>query len=240
MLHDNPAERLRVILERGRAISGDQPCRSVWEQLLSVKPGESDELYAKLGKVMALPRETMVLLKTNFPRQVAGAEFWRAQVDAGFTNQNLAGQWATFIGQINAYSITQLGLTADLIQQRVATALVPDQDLERVLKEIHELIAAVDQSDLGTSLKNYLARELAELQQALRDYMVSGAVPILKQAESMVGHVLVDPEYKSFLTNHDLGKRLLDNLNAAAAVLTVALQLPQIGPAFTQLLLRSS
>lgn len=52
----------------------------------------------------------------------------------------------------------------------------------------------------------------------------------------MAGHVLLDPEYASFLKDHELGKRLLDNLNAMAAVLTVAVSLPQLAN-FSKLLL---
>ena len=236
MLFDNPAERLRVILDNGRRIKQELPCRKAWDDLLDVKPGDNDDLFAKLGKAMALPRQTYLLLQTNFPAQVAGAEYWRSQVSNAFTNQNISGNWGTFIAHVDPQCIAHLGLTAELIQAKIATRLVPDQDLERIQSEIHSLSSDVDGSDLSMHLKNYLARELGELQQAIRDYKVSGAVPILKQTESMVGHALLDPEYSSFITSHALGKRLLDNLNAAAAILTVALQLPQLGQAFAALL----
>jgi hypothetical protein len=233
MLHDNPAERLRNILDQGRQIGHDVRCRSAWADIFGIDPANGDELYSKLGKVMALPRETVMLLSTNFPRQVHAAKHWRDQVDTAFNNQNLAGQWATFIGHIDHNTVNQLSLTADLIESRLSAKLVPDNDLKQVLSGIHELIAQIDQSDLSVKLKNYLSRELADLQQHVRDYQVSGALPILRQAEALVGHVIVDSEYKDFLASHELGKRLLDNLNAMAAILTVALQLPQLAGIFT-------
>lgn len=236
MLHDNPAERLRNILESGRAIKSEVQCRKAWAQLFFIDPTNGDELFSKLGKLMALPRETLVLLKANFPRQVAPAEQWRAQVDAAFNNQQLGGQWVSFIGHIDNSTINLLTVTADLIESRLSAKLLPDVDLDKIQQGLRELIEDIDRANLSWNLKSYLAREISELLQHTRDYRITGAVPILKQAESMVGHVIVDPEYKSFLTSHELGKRLLDNLNAAAAVLTVALQLPQLGPAFAQLL----
>lgn len=236
MLYDNPAERLRVILERGKQLKPEFSCRRAWEELLQAKPDDSDDLYAKLGKFMALPRQIVQFLQTNFPAQLAGTEHWRSQLNTAFTNQNLSGQWATFISHVSTQSIAQLSITAALIQAKSSTQLVNDQDLEGIATAIHELIVEVDKSDLSGSLKNYVARELTELIQAIRDYRVSGAVPVLKQAEAMVGHTLLDPEYSSFLTSHELGKRLLDNLNATAALLTVALQLPQLGTAFSALL----
>lgn len=236
MLFDNPAARLHMLLQKGRQINQDTQCRKTWEDLLQTKPDDNDDLFARLGKVMSLSRQTHLLLQTNFPSQLEGAEYWRSQLSAGFTNQNLAGAWGTFIAHIDNQTVTQLSLTAELIQAKIATRLVPNQDLERIQSDLQTLIADIDASDLTQNLKNYLVRELVDLQQAVRDYKVCGAVPILKQAESMVGHTLVDPEYKGFLSSHDLGKRLLDNLNAAAAVLTIALHLPQIGPVFAALL----
>jgi hypothetical protein len=117
-----------------------------------------------------------------------------------------------------------------------ATKLIPDQDLDKVLSSVSELVADIDKSNLSDALKNYLARELTDLQQAIREYKITGAVPVLKQAESMIGHTLADSEYGNFLKSHELGKRLLDNLNAMAALLTIALQLPQLGQGFIGLL----
>jgi hypothetical protein len=53
MLYDNPAERLRDILQRGRELKQDMRCREAWEQVLGVKQGDTDDLFAKLGKIMA-------------------------------------------------------------------------------------------------------------------------------------------------------------------------------------------
>lgn len=236
MLYDNPAGRLQLILDQGRQKSSEESCRKTWEEVLQVKPGDSDDLYAKLGQVMSLPRQIIQLLRTNFPSQLQGSEFWRSQIDNAFTNQNLSGKWGTFISHISPQSIAQIGVTAELIQATIATKLVPDQDLDRLASDIQSLITDIETSDLTVHLKNYLARELTELLQAIRDYRVSGATPALKQAEAMVAHTLIDPEYKNFLTSNELGKRLLDNLNATAAVLTIALQLPQLGVAFSALL----
>ncbi|MCD2453605.1 hypothetical protein GO003_024820 [Methylicorpusculum oleiharenae] len=201
--------------------------------MFAIDPSNADEFFSKLGKVMALPRETITILNTNFPRQVKAANHWRAQIDAAFNNQNLGGQLSTLISHIDHNTVNQLSLTADLIESRISSKIVSDQELNAILADFGELIKAIDESDLSSSLKNYLTRELTDLQFHIKDYGVSGALPILKQAESMMGHVLVDPEYKSFLTNHDLGKRLLENLNAAAALLTIALQLPQLGTIFS-------
>jgi hypothetical protein len=47
---------------------------------------------------------------------------------------------------------------------------------------------------------------------------------------------MVDPRYKSFLTDADLGKRVLDLLQAAGGLVTVATGLPVLTQAAQQFL----
>lgn len=47
---------------------------------------------------------------------------------------------------------------------------------------------------------------------------------------------MVDPSYKSFLTDADLGKRVFDVLQAAGGIVTVATGLPALAQAAQQFL----
>lgn len=152
--------------------------------------------------------------------------------------QQLAGQWGTFAGQVQPYCIAQLGLTAELIQTRLGTSLIDEAEIIRVLDGLADLLSEIDRSGLDNQLKAYLGREICELQQLLRNYRLSGAMPVLKQAESMLGHSLLDPNYSKFLKNHELGARLLENLSAMANLLTVAVALPQLTQSLSSLLIR--
>ena len=96
----------------------------------------------------------------------------------------------------------------------------------------------LEAAQLEPGLRAYLARELAELQHCIRNYKITGAVPALRQTEALMGHSLLDPQYSSFLTNHELGTRLLENLSAMANLLTVAVSLPQLTQNLGSLLLR--
>lgn len=238
MLYDNPAASLQAILERGVQEQPDQACHSVWAKILGLQPGDPGRLYAKLGPVMDLPRQTLVFVQASFPNQVKNTELWVGQVETAFLNQHLAGQWATFIGHISPHCIAHLSLTAELIQTRLGAKLLLDEDLARTLESLSSLISDVDSSALDQALKTYLARELSELQHLIRNYKLTGAVPVLRQTEALLGHSLLDPSYSSFLTSHALGARLLENLSAMANLLTVAVSLPQLTQGLGTLLLR--
>ena len=238
LLYDNPAAALQSILEKAIAEKHDQSCHIVWRRILNVTPEDQGGLIAKLGLVMDLPRRTLILVRSAFPNQLKATEIWTASLESAFLQQHLAGNWGTFAAHIQPYCIAQLGLTSELIQTRLGISLLKEEDLLNVLSGLGELLAEIDQSSLDNDLKAYLGREICELQQMLRDYRVTGVIPILKQVESMAGHSLLDPKYSQFLSNHALGVRLLENLSAMANLLTVAVSLPQLSQGFGGLLLR--
>lgn len=236
MLYDNPAARLKAILDVGKTHSDGLRCIEVWHTILAIRPDQSHEFFERLGKVIELSNKTRLLVKTHFPHQIASSEVCLSKVDFAFTTQVLNGAWNSFMAQIDANCMDTLGLVADLLHSKVSAKVVKQNALETIFKGFKELLDVIDKSDISNSLKQYLVNEINDLLNSIRDYKITGAVPILKQAESMAGHVLLDPEYASFLKDHELGKRLLDNLNAMAAVLTVAVSLPQLAN-FSKLLL---
>lgn len=238
MLYDNPAAALQAILEKALAEKHDQPCHAVWRKILNVTVQDEGGLIAKLGTVMDLPRRTLILVRASFPNQLKSVELWTASIESAFMQQQLASHWGTFATQVQPYCIAQLGLTAELIQTRLGTSLIDEEEIAKVLDGLAGLLSEIDRSDLDNQLKAYLGREICELQQLLRNYRISGALPVLKQTESMFGHSLLDPNYSKFLTSHALGARLLENLNAMANLLTVAVALPQLNHSIGSLLLR--
>jgi hypothetical protein len=236
MLYDNPAARLKAILETGKRHPGGHRCLDVWCVALGVRPDQTSEFFERLGKVMELPNKTRRLIKTYYPHQIESSEACLSKIDSAFQSQSLNGTWGTFANQIDEHAMSVLGFMADMLHSKVSAIVVSQDELEQIFNSFKELLDVVDASNISNSLKQYFANEINDLLNAIRDYKISGAVPILKQAESMAGHVLLDPEYASFLKDHELGKRVLDNLNAMAAVLSVAVSLPQLAN-FSKLLL---
>lgn len=236
MTHHNPATILHDLLLRGRNEKKDQPCYVVWNRLLEVEVNGG--LIAKLSEVMDLPRQINALVGVHFPHQTGTTAGWAPYVDNGFMNQQLGGQWSTFIDQIPNHCLPSLALTAELLNTKFVTNDISQEELKRLIDLLSAYVAEVDSTDLPPEIKAYLARELNELQHRLRAYAITGSLPILRQVEAMVGHCVVDQKYHAFLTSHELGKRLLDSLNAMAAVVTVSVGLPQLTQSIGQLLLK--
>lgn len=228
MLYDNPAARLKAILETGIKANKEQQCFIVWSNILESSTNDIGNLLSRLGKAMELSSEIVSLLRTHFPHQVESSPRWRNQIDTAFTHQQLSGKWETFINHINIYCIDSLGLIADLLHSKLGVKAVKNEEIVTLIDQIKTLISEIENSELEDSLKIYLLRELSALLQTLREYKITGTEVVLKQLESMIGHAHRDKEYFAFLKDHELGQRVLDNLNAVAATLTIYLGIPQL------------
>ena len=214
MNNDNPAARLVSIFEKGKKIPSNTNCREAWKQILG--PVESDVmLFSRLGKIMELPEQTIQALVDGFPNQGNTWSHWAGQVNQGFSAQNLNASWDSFINHIDAHSITYLTLASDLLQSKSNTKLIADEQIGSVRERFQALYEEVLTSeDIPDEIKKYVVRYLRKILIGIDEYHLTGALPLLDAVEVMVGHSAVDKNYHDFLTNNELGKRILDTLAA--------------------------
>ena len=90
-------------------------------------------------------------------------------------------------------------------------------------------------SDQPTEVKRYLARNVRRILTSIEEYKLTGALPLLDAIDTTLGHMHIDAEYKSFLRDTELGKKLLDTLASMANVVTVAVGIPQLSATIAQL-----
>ncbi|MEY4415073.1 MAG: hypothetical protein RIQ53_2366 [Pseudomonadota bacterium] len=185
---------------------------------------------------MALPAETVTLLTKYYPSLESANEHWRGPLEAAFFNQQIAGKWETFIAHINPYCISQLATLAELLHVRIGNAMAEAEAVAGLADSLDELIRDVEAADIAAEVKLHLLRELLNLRACVSEYKVTGSMPAIRQAEAIVGHMHRDKGFFDFMTSHEVGKRVLDNLNAVVGVLTVIVSVSQIAaPAFALL-----
>lgn len=234
MNYDNPAARLLSLLERGKTKSPTANCQGVWEELLEAN-GDPSLLMSRLGKAMELPRLTIAALKEEFPEEGNTWSHWEARVNTAFMVQNQHSTWNSFIDQIDSHTLTYLKMASTMLQAKANTKLIADADLATVREQLDAILVEVLSAELPEEVKRYLARNLQKIIAAIDEYKLTGALPLLDAVETTFGHAAVDDQYRSFLTDTELGKRLLDTLGAMANVVTVAVGLPQLPQAFALL-----
>lgn len=229
MNYDNPATRLLTILEKGRQEAGSTNCRQVWQKLLGVAKNDSSLLMSRLGKTMELPDQIVKALREEFPNQAELETHWTEQVNAAFMVQNLHGAWDSFMNNIDANSMVMLRFASHLLQGRSNLKALSTEELQNMQATIEGLLSEIRASEaLDVDLKKYLIRSLQRILLAISEYALTGALPVLDAIDSTFGHAAVDVQYRNFLTDSELGKRLLDSLSAMANSVTVAVGLPQL------------
>jgi hypothetical protein len=220
MEYDNAATRLHNLLERGLKVDKAASCHAAWKQLL--EPADDGDLLSKLGAVMQLPDEAHRLVEVHHPSQAKYTKGWRTPIFNGFRGMHLAGQWQTFIAHLDGTVLSQLSAIGELLHTASPSPTLKIDEIGKVVQQLLTAMTQVKESgSIAPALKRYLIGELHALIQALRNYRISGAMPVLRQVESMHFHASLDSEYRTFLTDTDVGKHVLDSLNAAAALLTL-------------------
>lgn len=229
MNHDNPAARLLAILEKGKQIPPNTNCRQAWLQLLVVDGNSQNALLmSRLGKVMELPEQIFIALKDDFPHQMNSWSHCESQVNSGFTKQNLHASWDSFINYIDVHTINYLLMISDLLQVKTTVKSIADEEVNALREKINNIYEEILESELPDEVKKYVIRYMRKILIGIDEYHLTGVLPLLDAMDTMVGHAMVDAEYKNFLKDTELGKKILDTLSAMASVVTVAVGIPQL------------
>lgn len=185
---------------------------------------------------MALPAETANLVNKYYPALESANEHWRGPLETAFFNQMMAGKWETFIGHVNPYCTSQLATLAELLNVRLGTAMAEAEAVSNLSSNLDQLIQEIESANIAPEIKLHLLRELLNLRACLSEYRVTGSMPAIRQAEAIVGHMHRDKGFFDFMSSHEVGKRVLDNLNAVVGVMTVIISVSQIAaPTFALL-----
>ena len=177
---------------------------------------------------MELPALIIEAVQQAFPEEGNTWSHWASQVNAGFMVQNLHAGWDTFINNIDDHSITYLRMTSNLLASKSNTKLIAAESLSAIRGELQRIHDELMESDQPDEVKKYLSRNIRGMIVSIDEYRLTGALPLLDAIDTTVGHALLEKNYKSFLTDTELGRRLLDTLSSMANVVTVAVGIPQL------------
>lgn len=225
---DNSAYRLYKILETAKSIKPQSNNLYAWGELLQVN-NDKALLLSRMGKMLELPKEISDSLNNVGSADSDTTAHISSQLFTAFTKQRFDLQWETFSNKIDNHVLSYLKLASSLLESQSKTSRIDEQKLEQLREDILSLIHEFKHSiDLNSRLKSYIVNQLHKIVLLIDDYFITGGQPILHQVEATVGHAFIDSEYKEFLKEKDLGKKLLDCLHIAASLTTVAVGFPEI------------
>lgn len=225
MITDNAAARLLAILESGNTINANFETKKAWMRIFDLEPNTPNVesvLMSKLGQVMLLPHETRILIEQYYPTQVSSLTHTLNQIQKAFTNQNLSSTWATFINHIDSHCISTLSMTSALLDNKLETQLIEVDTLNDFKGKVQTILDETITSDLSREFKKFMSHYLQKIVNAINDYLISGALPILDAIESTLGHAVLDPSFRDELKGTETGDKIRIMLSDLANVVTVA------------------
>lgn len=239
MQYDNPAGRLLEILVAVKRHPKNAEAREVWRAVFGLPKSDLGPiLSAKLGKAMLLSQQALDLLAEDHPELTEPPPSWAIQVSGAFQIHNVHGTIDTFANSISEDTIANVRTAAVLLNKGSNTKVLALEELKLVRDNLEALHQEVLSSSQPTEIKVFLCRSLRKIIGAIDEYQLTGATPIFEGIEQAFGHAGLDSEYRSFLTDTELGGRVLNALAAAGNLMTVAVGMPQLAN-FATLLLKA-
>ncbi|HFF1824728.1 TPA: hypothetical protein ACGEZE_004616 [Raoultella ornithinolytica] len=231
---DNPAQRLLDLLEQGKQYQKADNCRKVWQQILQVEGMEEHHLLTRLAYAMALPGRIIQVREDNFSSLRGKSNHWKSRIDTAFVSQILNSDWNTFWNSIDDRTLTELGMLSDLFETRGAHAVIAADGIDSLLERIKQLRSEIRESDLSATMKTLLLKQIAQIQEALELYSISGVEPVMDAVQSALGLAVLHPEYRNEIskgTGSQFGEKISTLLTDTASVVTIAGAMPMISGA---------
>jgi transcription termination factor NusB len=245
ILIENPAARLLAILEKGKAIDATQPCERAWQIILDTQRSSDSLFFNRLAKVMELANQASELLENlEVSERFKNAnQYWIGQINIGFRNQKLNGQWGTFINHIDERTIDSLATATEHFETKLALTQMPQEKLSEIKSTFQKLLDDIlTNEDLDKEIKLYLVRSLQRIIVAIDEHFISGYTPIIEAIETTIGYVALDSktdDKKVYTAFYETGmaKECCTALNIISAMVTLATGIPQLSTDFIPLLL---
>lgn len=109
-----------------------------------------------------------------------------------FFQKCLNSNWHSFNQYIDARTIFELSMLSDIFETPGAHAAIEANEIESLLTKIIELRVKIRSSDLSSTMKTMLLRQLSQLQEALESYSISGIEPVMDAVQSTLGLAVID------------------------------------------------
>src|SRR5690606_7542055 len=151
-----------------------------------------------------------VLVEQFYPKQASSLGHTLNQIQKAFAAQNLSGGWKTFSQYIDVHCIDGLSMVSAMLDVKLDSKLIEKEVLADFYIKIQGLNDEVVSADLPSEFKKFMAHYLRKILDAIGDYLISGAMPILTSVEATLGHAVLDPEFREILGKEGIGKKISD------------------------------
>jgi hypothetical protein len=184
---DNPAGRLFVLLTQAMKAPGHKNVAEVWSEVLGVAPKDRakllhryalviSEYHAAKNAVQKLNDVDTTLYLRPFDRI---AQF--------FSRMNFDQPWEKVAKILDAPTLQGIEFVSDRLARDQGENAIEDATLRELQDAINSLFEAVLKAEIEPGIKDYILRCLSDLQNAILEYRIRGAVGMVMAVESALG-----------------------------------------------------
>lgn len=210
MEKDNPARRLLIILQKSKTMGTNANTKMTWFSLLEVPNANEPLLFSKLGKLMTLPNIILEDVRKYHPKHVSVCEKAVVKINHALYNQNLSGQWTSFVQHISDEIINYIELFSSLLDYEYKMNILEKDQLDEIRNAVDELIKEVVGMDLDAGFKMHLLKYLKKIVNSIDEYNIMGIDPILESLETTAGHAILNKEFGENLHDANLSDKFIN------------------------------
>jgi hypothetical protein len=222
MTNNTSASRLLNILKQAKSISHTTQSKSAWNQILKIQNNDS-LLFKKLGHIMMLPEQ--IKDDINSIEDIKNKSLylnWKKSVNTAFLNQNLSGQWSSFVQHIDAHTLDYLELTANTLNDKKPEAELSTEELDKIKKDFLEIEDEIKKSSMESKLKKFILKKILDIILAIDDYSIQGISPLEDAINSTIGQIIINDNLKKESKEDSIAEKFWQCLGRAAIIVTLA------------------
>lgn len=230
---DNPAGRLhKLLLDAGvpPKASDESKVRVRWAEVLGIEPEDHPTLLARLSKVLALPPQVRVAVEDVPEEEKDDFLAPLPYIETAFVTLNLDQPWKNFGRPITPDVMTGLGFCDWLLRKHKTEPHLPDEERERIHKEVRDLFEDVRANEDDDDLRKFLLRHLKAMDDALQEYKISGAPPVEEAIHAAMGDGVIRRlrgETPPRNSRSDRFWRMISRLAITLNLFTTGVELPE-------------
>lgn len=236
MEKDNPARRLLLILKKIRTIPATENTKKAWFKLLNIEKNDEAILFNQLGKLMTIPTIVLEDVKKYHPKHEAVCKKSMLTINNALYNQNLSGQWQSFIQFIKEDTIDYLELISTLLDYEYKMNLIEEDKLSGIRKTVDELIQEISNSSLEPKFRIIIIKYLKKIIDSIDEYKIMGVEPIIEALEITAGHAILNKEFGQKLDESKLSEKFKNIFENLITLVNSGNSLFQLGSNFSNFL----
>lgn len=234
---DNPARRLHSFLVLATSIKPHVDSKNALMSIFKLTGQDNVVLRRKMIRLEETFNVVIEMVENVLPKGAVSCWHIQKQLNTAFLNLSLQGSWGKFIDPIDQHVIDGLLSISTIMDfhpndYHLHSENLSNEQLQSLKDQANKLLEDVVSSDFPEDLKIFIVSHVRKILEAIDDYRISGAMPIIENIEGVFGHVGLrayqDDSYKGKLLSSGLGPIIRDSVGVMANTIQIVTGYPHL------------